>query len=508
MEAVAPHQRLAGRYVLEAPIAAGGMATVWKGKDLVLARSVAVKILRQDLAADGGVAERFQREAVAAAALTHPHIIGVFDTGTDEGLHFIVMELFPSRSLWQVLADEGPLPAHQAVGIMVPVLDALAFAHRNGVIHRDIKPGNILVGESGWVKVTDFGIAKAAYHAHDLTTTGALLGTVRYISPEQVQGHDVDGRSDLYSAGVVLYEAVTGQAPFQAETDVATAMVRVTQDPDPPRAIRPDVPKALEDVILRAMARGPEERFASAEAMLAALQRLHASLDDEPTPAGSTRMLPLPRRRESLVAPSSQRPGTFRVWVLVPVVLLVLAVAAIATGLLEIGGPLGIRPAREGESGSSGGDARIAIADVRDVDPFGVPDTEHPDEVGLAVDGDADTAWITDHYNTADFGGLKDGVGLWVGFDGEASVTRVVVRSPFSGWSFQLRAGGSPDTADRALESTGGRTTFTADSSGRTVIEVRDATTSGVLIWITQLAPNEGRFAAAIAEVSVQGSTV
>jgi eukaryotic-like serine/threonine-protein kinase len=510
MEAVAPHQRLAGRYVLEAPIAAGGMATVWKARDPVLARDVAVKILRQDLSGEDGVAERFHREAVAAAALSHPHIIGVFDTGTEEDLHFIVMELFPSRSLWQILSDEGPLPPHRAVAILAPVLDALAFAHRHGLIHRDIKPGNILVGEAEWVKVTDFGIAKAAYQPRDLTATGALLGTVRYISPEQVQGRDVDGRSDLYSAGVVLYEALTGRVPFQAETDVATAMLRVTQDPEPPRQLRPDIPKGLEEATLRAMARDPQDRFGSAEAMLAALERFQ----DAPTTRsafagpGSTRMLRPQRRREASPAPATRRRGTFRVWFLVPLILLVLAAGAIATGLLEIGGPVGIRPGHKATTGSSGGDSRIDITTVRDFDPQGLPNSEHPDEVGLAIDGDTDTVWSTDHYNTADFGRLKDGVGLWLGFGHEARVTRVVIRSPFSGWSFQLRGGTSPDSAGRALTSTDGASTFTADSSGRTVIEVPPTTTSGMLVWITQLAPDEGRFAAAIAEVSVQGSTL
>ena len=175
MEAVAPDRRLAGRYVLEESIAAGGMAAVWKANDLVLARAVAVKILRQDLAHEADVAERFHREAVAAAGLTHPHIISVFDSGTDDGLHFIVMEHFTGRSLWQVLAEEGPMEPQAATAVMLPVLDALEFAHQQGLVHRDIKPGNILVGDDGWVKVTDFGIAKAAYRARDLTTTGAML---------------------------------------------------------------------------------------------------------------------------------------------------------------------------------------------------------------------------------------------------------------------------------------------------------------------------------------------
>jgi eukaryotic-like serine/threonine-protein kinase len=507
MEAVAPDRRLAGRYVLEESIAAGGMAAVWKANDLVLARAVAVKILRQDLAREGDLAERFHREAVAAAALTHPHVISVFDTGTDDGLHFIVMEHFAGRSLWQVLAEEGPMEPDTAIGVLLPVLEALGFSHQQGLVHRDIKPGNILVGDDGWVKVTDFGIAKAAYHARDLTTTGALLGTVRYISPEQVQGLPVDGRSDLYSAGVVLYEALTGRPPFEAETDVATAMIRLTQDPTPPRAIRSGIPEGVEEVILRAMARDPIDRFPSAEAMQSALDRFSTEPGRRSPDPAATHVLQPPTRRRSVGTPA-RRPTSFLSWVLVPLILLVLAAGAITTGLLEIGGPLGVRPAHEGGATEASGDTKIAITDVRDFDPEGADGSEHPDQTRLAQDGDPATAWTTDHYETADFGRLKDGVGLWVGFGQERNVTRVVIRSALAGWSFQLRAGSSPEALAQPMPSESGETTFEADPSGKTVVTLRPASASGILVWITELAPDEGRFAAAIAEVSVQGSTV
>jgi tRNA A-37 threonylcarbamoyl transferase component Bud32 len=507
MEAVAPNRRLAGRYVLEESIAAGGMAVVWKANDVVLARTVAVKILREDLAREGALAERFHREAVAAAALTHPHIISVFDTGTDDGLHYIVMEHFAGRSLWQVLAQEGPMEPPAATAMLLPVLEALAFAHQQGLVHRDIKPGNILVGDDGWVKVADFGIAKAAYGARDLTTTGALLGTVRYISPEQVQGLPVDGRSDLYSVAAVLYEALTGRPPFEAETDVATAMIRLTQEPTPPRAIRPGISKRLEGVILQGMARDPVDRFPSAEAMHFALDQDAAGPGPQsPDPAATRVRQPSAGRRPG--GTPARRPATFRSWILVPLILLVLAAAAIATGLLEIGGPLGVRPAHQGSATEPAASAKIPITDVRDFDPQGADRSEHPDQTQLAQDGDSATAWTTDHYDTADFGRLKDGLGLWVGFGEDRNVTRVVIRSPLSGWSFQLRAGSPPDALAQPLASESGETTFKADPSGKTVVVLRPASTSGILIWITQLAPDGGRFASAIAEVSVQGSTV
>src|SRR5436309_1196838 len=294
MEAVAPERRLAGRYVLEELIATGGMAEVWRARDDVLARMVAVKILRADLADDPSLSERFQREAVAAARLTHPHIISVFDTGIDDDTRYIVMEHFAGRSLREILEDRKALPTDESVSIMLPVLDELGFAHGHGLIHRDVKPGNILV-EDGRVKVTDFGIAKAAYAHGDLTTTGAMLGTVRYVSPEQVEGGEIDSRSDLYSAGVVLYEMLTGRPPFAAQTDVATAMMRLTSDPLPPRAIRPGVPRRLEAVVTKAMARRPEDRFLSADAMRAALERHAASVDPSATQA-----IPLTHPAESI----------------------------------------------------------------------------------------------------------------------------------------------------------------------------------------------------------------
>ena len=385
------------------------------------------------------------------------------------------------------------------------VLEALAFAHQQGLVHRDIKPGNILVGDDGWVKVTDFGIAKAAYRGRDLTTTGAMLGTVRYISPEQVQGLPVDGRSDLYSAGVVLYEALTGQPPFQAESDVATAMIRLTQQPAPPRAIRPDIPKGLEDVILRALERDPVDRFPSAEAMHSALDRYAA--EPGPPSAHPAATHTSPPARQATAVPTG-RSATFRSWILVPLILLVLAAAAIATGLLEIGGPLGVRPPHDQATNQASGATPISVVNVRDFDPQGQDHSENPEQARLAVDGDPDTAWTTDHYNSADFGRLKEGVGLWVGFDAGRKVTRVVIRSPLSGWSFQLRPGNSPDALAQPLASESGATTFEADPSGKTIVILRAASTSGILIWITHLAPDEGRFAAAIAEVSVQGSTV
>jgi tRNA A-37 threonylcarbamoyl transferase component Bud32 len=499
MEALAPDRRLAGRYVLEDRIATGGMAAVWRARDEVLARPVAVKCLRDELARDQAFAERFQREAVAAARLTHPNIISVFDTGVDQGVSFIVMEYFHGLTLGQLMQREGALDPRRAIGLILPVLGALGFAHREGLVHRDIKPGNILVSPDARVKVTDFGIAKAVLAGGDLTTTGQVLGTVRYLSPEQVQGSEVDARADIYSTGLVLYEMVTGRPAFQAKNDVATAMVRLTRDPLPPRAVRGGISRGLELVILRAIARRPEDRFQSAEAMGGALDRLSARAEATP-----------PRGTASLPAPAPTTPvSTFRSWMLVPLLVVGIAALAIAGGLafgrLKLGGPLGLRPAPQQSRTAGSRLVSLAIVGGADFDPGGDDRSENPGDVPLAFDGNSGTAWTTEHYNSPAFGNLKDGVGLWVDLGKNARVFRVIITSPIPGWRFELKAGTLPNRLSGPLANSRGETSFRMGSSGTATIELRPVTARGLLIWITELAPQEGRFAAAVGEVSVSG---
>jgi serine/threonine-protein kinase len=258
----------ADRYAIERPLARGGMADVFLAHDRVLDRAVAVKVLFPEFARDPSFVERFRREAQSAASLTHPNIVGVYDWGQEHGTYFIVMEYVEGRSLREILRAQGSIPAVQAAGIAAEIADALAFAHRNGVIHRDIKPGNVLITPAGQVKVADFGIAANPTDAGaSLTQTGAVMGTATYFSPEQAQGFTVDGRTDVYALGVVLYEMVTGVAPFQAESPVAVAMKHVRELPIPPSQYVPDLPMDLERVILAAMAKGLHARYQSAEAM-------------------------------------------------------------------------------------------------------------------------------------------------------------------------------------------------------------------------------------------------
>ena len=500
MEALAPDRRLAGRYVLEDRIATGGMATVWRARDEVLARPVAVKCLRQDLTTDPHLAERFHREAVAAARLTHPNIINVFDTGVEDGVSFIVMEYFPGDTLGELIQQGGAMEPRRAVALILPVLAALGFAHHEGVVHRDVKPGNVLVSSDARVKVTDFGIAKAVLTAADLTTTGQLLGTVRYLSPEQVQGSEIDARADIYATGLVLYEMVTGRPAFQAESDVATAMMRLTRDPLPPRAIRGGISRGLEVVILRAIALRPEDRFQSAEAMSGALQRLAGPA--EPTPPRGTALPP----ETAPVAPSS----TFRSWMLVPLLVVGIAALAIAGGLavgrLQLGGPLGVRPAPEGSRTSRPQLATISVFAGQDFDPGGDDRSENPSTVPMAFDGNPATAWTTEHYNSPGFGNLKDGVGLWLDLGRNARVSRVTITSPLPGWRFELKAGTLPDDLSAPLANSRGDTTFRVGSDGKVTVDLRPFRTRGLLIWITQLAPDDGRFAAAVGEVGVAGT--
>ncbi|MEM9611519.1 MAG: protein kinase [Actinomycetota bacterium] len=254
---------LGDRYQLIAPIAAGGMARVWSARDVQLNRDVAVKILHPHLVNDDGFVARFRREAVASARLQHRSIVAVYDTISSPEIEAIVMELIDGQTLREVLDAKGALSAHEVADYGGQIAEALAVAHATGLVHRDIKPANIMVRGDGRVKVTDFGIAKAADDA-DLTSTGTLLGTAKYLSPEQVTGAPIDPRSDLYALGVVLFEALTGSVPFKENTDAATALARIREDAPPLTRLRPNVPGDLDRVVQRLMARELADRYAAA----------------------------------------------------------------------------------------------------------------------------------------------------------------------------------------------------------------------------------------------------
>ncbi len=259
-----------GRYRVVKRLGSGGMADVFRAHDTQLGREVAVKVLYSRFAEDAQFVERFKREASSAAGLSHPSIVGVFDRGEWDGTYYIAMELIEGRTLKDVIRERGPAPPEAATDIVTQILRALRFAHQRGVVHRDIKPQNVLVDAEGRVKVTDFGIARAG--ASDMTETGSIMGTAQYLSPEQAQGRPVDARSDLYSVGVVLYEMLTGRVPFDAESPVTVALKQVSEAPIPPRELEPSIPPALEAVVLRALEKEPARRFADADEFIRALE--------------------------------------------------------------------------------------------------------------------------------------------------------------------------------------------------------------------------------------------
>src|SRR5918996_49473 len=264
---------ISGRYRLIGPLGEGGMATIWRGLDEQLDREVAVKILRPQFSADPGFAARFKQEARAAGGLSHPNIVGVYDYGTDgpDGEQYIVMELVTGRDLSAILRERHSLSIDDSVRIAIGVASALEVAHRKGIVHRDVKPGNILITDGGDVKVTDFGIARAVSEA-SMTVTGTTLGSVHYFSPEQARGDEVTGASDVYSLGIVLFEMLTGRRPFSGESAAAVALKRLNEDAPRPSAIGFTIPAGLEAILMRALAREPRARFPDAGAFGEALR--------------------------------------------------------------------------------------------------------------------------------------------------------------------------------------------------------------------------------------------
>src|SRR3954447_18181745 len=275
-----------GRYEIVQHLARGGMAEVFLARDLLLDRPVAIKVLFPEFAADRSFVERFRREARSAANLNHPNIVSIYDWGEEEGTYFIVMEYVEGRPLRQVIREDGPIPPPRAAEIGADIAAALSFAHKNNVIHRDVKPGNVLISPNGQVKVTDFGIARAAGNAQEaLTQTGAVMGTATYFSPEQAQGRPIDYRSDVYALGIVLYEMVVGRPPFYNENPVAVAYQHVRERPIPPRQHNPKIPVPFEAIVLKSLAKNPVNRYNSAEELRADLMRFRAGKPVLATPA-------------------------------------------------------------------------------------------------------------------------------------------------------------------------------------------------------------------------------
>jgi serine/threonine-protein kinase len=521
-----PGAVLTGRYRLDRILAKGGMATVWAGHDLVLTRSVAVKVAHPHLAADPGFRERFRREAVAAARLTHPGIVATFDAGTDGETAFIVMELIAGITLGHRI-DSGPIPEAEAVTIATQTAEALDAAHRAGVIHRDIKPGNLLLLPDPTtgdpiVKVADFGVARAQEATdgsaadQSLTREGVIVGTARYLAPEQVKAEPVDARADLYSLGVVLYEMLAGRPPFMRDTDLATALAHV-QDPPPP--IEQPVSSDLAKLLGSLLSKDPDGRPDTATEVAAALAKLptrgipkhdghtlHLPLTTVMTPAqsqahadptvGLTRSGPPPKRAASRRSTRTVgRPTRSRA----PALLVgALVAAALVTGVVALSRSDGRKlPSSNSPVGSRqtpAGEPRLASA--KGFDPEG-DHKERENDAAKAIDGNPKTAWSTEQYKKgAPFGGLKDGVGIYVLVDREVRITKVEVDSPTNGWSAQLYVAKEPATA---LAGWGRAVAEKTNVSGDASFDVK-AEGRAVLLWFTALGPtNEAQ----VSEISV-----
>jgi eukaryotic-like serine/threonine-protein kinase len=315
-----PPAVLAQRYQLERRLAQGGMAEVWLGTDLSLSRHVAIKLLKPNLASDPVVAERFRREAIAVAQLNHPNIVAVYDAIEDNGRQAVVMQLVNGKSLRQLLDEQKKLSPELTIHIGSCVAGALDAAHQAGMVHRDVKPGNILITPDGRVLLTDFGIAKGLEPTgDDLTNDNIMMGTAKYLSPEQVRGKRLDGRADLYSLGLVLYECLAGRVPFLGQNDADTALARLQRDPTEITRLRPTLPAGLPELIHRLLARRPDQRYPSGAALRAALSEVSTRANDPtlsditaPGPVGAATLPTTPSAgnpvQSSPAAPARQTP--------------------------------------------------------------------------------------------------------------------------------------------------------------------------------------------------------
>src|SRR5947209_12665604 len=470
---------LAGRYRLVRLIDRGGMAEVWEGRDEILDRPVAIKVLHPGLAGDDQFQERFRLEAVAAARLSHPNVVATFDTGLDAGVAYIVMELVAGRTLREVLHDEGPLPVAKAVATAAAVADALHYAHQAGIVHRDVKPGNILVGHDGRVKVADFGIAKAATD-RDLTQSGALLGTAKYLAPEQVAGEPQDRRSDVYGLGVVLYEMLSGRPPFTGDTDMAVAFQHAHAEPPKLRELRPEVSRRLEVVVLKAMAKAPEQRFATAadfRAALLAMPLVHDEDDEDITTAMFVRAAPVP-------APPREY-GVRRSWV-VPVVLAAVVVVVLGTVAYLFWQSQTAKNLLSDSTTKSTAQATTLTPAAHAFDPPPGDGHEHDADRPKLTDGDPATVWTTEHYDTG-FAGLKQGVGFTLVLNNPQKLGHLQILSPTKGWSASVYVS---STAHTELAQWGAPV-GTHVVNGNTTFELHGRTGGAVLVWITDLGRNQ-----------------
>ena len=499
---------LSQRYRLDAKVGSGGMSTVYRAFDTVLERQVAIKLMHREIAGDSDQLERFRREARAVAQLNHPHVVGVIDAGEERGedddgfsTPYIVFEYVEGETLKDRIRRNGRLPVSEAIAYAIEIARALGCAHDSQIVHRDVKPQNVLVDEEGAAKVTDFGIARSL--AQDgLTADGRVLGTTDYVSPEQALGHIVSGQSDLYSLGIVLFEMLTGDVPFQGDNQVAVAMKHVREELPDVQVRRPEVSAALAAVLDRATCKELDRRYPDAAAMITDLEdvlaietsRSGGQVTGEATavlrslPESTRRRLPLRARR------STKALATFVV------------VAGIAAIAVAIG--LGLNKTERGTGKRAdvtppAGLQEIALGQraAHDFDPLSEDKREHPDQTSAVVDGDPSSTWSTEGYSTNDL--QKAGVGLVIDTSpgGGVAARELELRTPTAG--FEATVWVSPAAARPATAPPEG---WTSVSGTRAVgsTEKFDLDTAGqrmrhYLVWITKLP--EGAKRAEISEI-------
>jgi serine/threonine protein kinase len=485
---------VAGRYHLERLLGSGGMAQVWEATDQTLGRKVAVKVLHPHLVADDSFVKRFRKEAIAAARLTHPGIVGVYDTCSDGTHEAIVMELLDARTLREVLDERGTLDAESVRRIGLRLLDALEAAHRAGLVHRDVKPSNILLCTDGRVKIADFGIAKAE-DSTELTRDGSLVGTASYLAPEQLEGQPVDGRTDLYALGIVLYECLAGRIPFGGDSSAAVALARLHTDPVDPRRFRSDVPPKMAQTIMSALARDPGARFTDAAEFRASLLFL----------AGDTQPQAVVQAPPEVREDPGTQPGfgrSERRWLLPALGILLIGTALVVAGLL-------LRSTSEDSTAPTTtlppdfDGPRFSAVSTFDPSGTGEPG-ENDDLAPLSIDGDSSTAWRTEQYEDRGFFPGKDGVGLVLELASPSTLDRLDVVGSDNGWSGEvhLLQEGEPMDPDAPPAAT------LSDVRSPRSIPLGGARADGVLLWITDLGNDAGSHTVEIAEVSAQGTAL
>jgi eukaryotic-like serine/threonine-protein kinase len=467
-------ETVAERYELEELVGHGGMSSVYRAHDSLLERYVALKVLHEHYSEDEDFVERFKREARSVAQLQHPNIVTVIDRGEQDGRQYIVFEYVEGENLKELVVRKGRLEVREALEIAIEVARALGFAHLHGLVHRDVKPQNVLLNGDGRAKVTDFGIARSLDVEQGVTQTGTVLGTSNYIAPEQASGKQVDQQSDVYSLGVVLYEMLTGEVPFPGESFVAVALKHVNDPPPSVLDVRGDIPLRIAEAVDCALEKDPERRFPTMDDFAAELEACLVDLDR----GGDGDV--------TMVVPAAQRlrrPPKRRSVPYLPLgigLLALLAIAGIVVGLLALGG------SNNGSPKSAAG-APVSLSGVGAYDPYG-DGTEHDSEAPKATDDNLATYWYTEHYNDAPSLG-KQGVGLVLDAHAPTQVSRIVVRTDTPGFTAQIRA----------TNILGGASQAVSDSkvvSSRTVFDVR--TTGGpkryYVVWITRL-PSDRNYA-------------